>query len=133
MTDRILQELTLLRSYYPEVEYVKTGQWVMIRNYFLPSEPQWNKEKMDVCFQIPTGYPGCPPYGFCVPSDLRLEDKPPQNNYKMNAPVKPPFENTWGFFSWSTDSTWRVTADLVTWNNLTNFVRTFASRFKQGV
>ena len=132
MTDRISQELALLRSHYQEVEYFEEGQWVMIRNYLVPSELQWNKEKVDVCFQIPTGYPGCPPYGFYVPSNLLFEDSPPKNNYNLNPPVRPPFEHTWGFFSWINDSTWRATADLVSCSNLTNFVRTFADRLKQG-
>lgn len=133
MTKRIEQELSLLSSYYPAVEYVEEGQWFLIRDYVLPCAPTWNKEKMDVCFQVLTGYPGSPPYGFYVPSDLKYEGSPPQNNYKSTPPAIPPFEGSWGFFSWSHDSTWRATADMKAGSNLTNFARTFAGRLKQGV
>ena len=133
MMERIQQELTLLRNYYPEVEYVEAGQWILIRDYVLPSNPPWSKVKMEVCFQIPVAYPGAPPYGFYVPSDLKCGENPPQNNYKADPPAKPPFEGSWGLFSWSVSEPWRATADLKTGANLTNFVRTFADRLAQGV
>ena len=71
MTERIQQELLLLRSYYHQLEYVDVGHWVLIGNYTLPSDSQWNRDKVDICFQIPAAYPGAPPYGFYVPSDIK--------------------------------------------------------------
>ena len=133
MQERGKQELALLRSYFPGTEYVEGGQWVRVPDYPLPVDPPWNKQRMDVCFQIPPAYPGAPPYGFYVPADLRCGDSPPHNGYKTNLPAKPPFDGDWGFFSWSTDGPWRATADLRTGSNLTNFVQTFADRLRQGV
>lgn len=129
MQSRIDQELALLRKYYSSLEYQQNGQWVRIASHPLP--PDWNKKTTDVAFQIPIGYPGMPPYGIYVPLGLLYKDSVPKD-YKA-AENRPPFEGTWGIFSWTHDAPWKPTGDLITGTNLLNWVRGFSDRFKEGI
>lgn len=130
MDERIRQEIDLLKKEYPDLEFKEEVLWVLIPNFPLPSEV-WSKNSASVCFQIPPGYPGNPPYGFYVHEGLRLKgsnEKP--ENYEE--PAQTPFENTWGKLSWAHDNSWRATADISSGGNLLNFVRTFQVRLKEG-
>lgn len=129
MEDRIQQELTLLRSRFPKLEYQEEGRWIRIPNYPLPEG--WNLPTTDVAFQIPVGYPGTPPYGIYVPAGLTFSGASP-DNYKEPAPTQPPFGGTWGIFSWAPEGPWRATADIVSGSNLLNLGMGFADRFRQG-
>lgn len=129
MEERIQQELALLRSRYPTLEYKDEGRWVRIPSYPLPAG--WNRSATDVAFQIPVGYPGTPPYGFYTPAGLLFGGEKP-SNYQEPAPTQPPFGGTWGIFSWSPEGPWRATADLVSGSNLLNWVQGFADRFREG-
>jgi hypothetical protein len=131
MNERIEAELELLRHSYSEVEYVEAGQWVKIKGYPIPQSLSWNRQATDICFQIPAGYPGTPPYGFYVEAGIRHNGNPP-NSYQEPAQNSPPFQGVWGLFSWSIDSSWLPKADLRTGSNLLNFVRTFKDRFLEG-
>lgn len=128
MTERMAQELRLLKREYPDVEYREDGDW-----FWIPLLPLtgtiWNRGETPVCFQAPPGYPGNPPYGFYVPAGLRLIDGRLPNNYSEPAPT--PFEGQWGKFSWQHEN-WRATGDLLSGSNLLNFVRTFQHRFQEG-
>lgn len=62
MKERIDKELELLGQHFPHLEYRADGQWVRIPAYPLPSG--WTPQVPDVVFQIPTAFPGTPPYGF---------------------------------------------------------------------
>lgn len=130
MQSRIDQELVLLRKYYSSLEYQQNDQWIRIASYPLP--PDWNKEITDVAFQIPIGYPGAPPYGIYVPVGLLHKGSMP-NNYKEPAENRPPFDGTWGFFSWTHTDPWKPTGDLITGANLLNWVRGFSDRFREGI
>lgn len=131
MTDRIAQELELLKKDYPNLEFREEGQWVLLPEYTLATD-LWNKAVLPVCFQIPPAYPGEPPYGFCVQTDLVTKGagEKPANAYAE--PANTPFEGTWGKFSWQQDNSWHPTADLKSGSNLLDFVRTFQDRFKEG-
>jgi hypothetical protein len=131
MNDRIKEELELLRRNYSEVEYIDSGQWVKIKDYPIPQGLPWNRQTTDVCFQIPVGYPGTPPYGFYVAAGILYDGSPP-NNYQEPAQNSPPFQGVWGLFSWSHGSGWLPKADLRTGSNLLNFVRTLKDRFLEG-
>jgi len=131
MNDRIKEELELLRRSYSTVEYNDAGQWVKINGYAIPAGSSWNRQTTDVCFQIPLGYPGTPPYGFYVPGGILCDGSPP-NSYQEPAQNSPPFSGAWGFFSWQQDSGWLPKADLRTGSNLFNFVGTFKDRFMEG-
>jgi len=131
MSERIKEELELLHQNYSNIEYIEAGQWVRIRDYPIPAGLPWNRQVTDVCFQIPPGYPGAPPYGFYVPAGIMFDGSLP-NSYTEPAQNKPPFEGMWGMFSWSVDSAWLPKADLRAGSNLLNFVRTFKDRFLEG-
>lgn len=130
MNERIEQELKLLKREFPNLEYKEDIMWIYIPEYKLPPNI-WNRDCVAVCFQIPAGYPGNPPYGFFVEGGLYLKgtnEKP--SNYEE--PVQTPFGGNWGKFSWSHDNSWRATSDLTLGSNLLNFVRSFRDRLKQG-
>ncbi len=130
MDDRIEQELDLLRRHYSEVHYLEEGYWVLIQDYQIPPGPAWNCQASDIIFQIPSGYPGTPPYGFYVPSGISCDGRAPES-YKEPAENKPPWPGEWGFFSWQHDG-WRPSADLLSGSNLVNLVRSFSRRFEEG-
>jgi hypothetical protein len=129
MEERIKKELDLLRKRYPDLEYREDGHWIRIPAYSLPAG--WNRSSTDVAFQIPVGYPGTPPYGIYVPAGLMFKGNKP-NNYQEPAQNQPPFEGSWGIFSWRPRDQWRATANLVTGSNLLNWVMGFADRFREG-
>ncbi len=130
MEDRIQQELKLLRSRFPNLEYREEGRWIRIPSY--PVTEGWSRSATEVTFQIPTSHPGAPPYGIYVPVGLTFRGEPP-NNYREPAPSQPPFGGSWGIFSWAPlDGQWRPTADIITGSNLLNWVLGFADRFREG-
>lgn len=132
MNNRIEKELALLRSFYNKVTYTEEGRWVLIEDYQLTHELPWNRQKTNICFQIPVAYPGAPPYGFYVPSGILHENKVPKS-YQEPAKNKPPFPpERWGFFSWAKKSEWKPTDDPQTGSNLLNFVISFKDRFLEG-
>jgi hypothetical protein len=130
LSDRIDEELALLRTRYPNLEYKSAGQWVRIPAYALPAG--WAPASTDIAFTIPTGFPGTPPYGIYVPSGIRYKDATPQN-YTEPAASAPPFPGGWGMFSWAPDDgAWRPTSSPRTGPNLLNYVQGFAVRFREG-
>jgi hypothetical protein len=129
MQQRIAEELSLLRTRYPGLEYLENGQWAKISDY--PVADGWNPRSTPVVFQILPGHPGTPPYGFYVPVGLRYQGATP-NNYTEPAKQQPPFDGTWGLFSWQ-PSEWRPAADVRSGANLLNWVLGFATRFREGV
>src|SRR5581483_11707929 len=130
MQERIDQELTLLRTRYPDLQYQQDGQWVYIPSYSVTEG--WNRATTPVAFQIRVGYPGTPPYAFYVPVGITYKDVRP-NNYVEPTPQQPPFPGPWGVFSWSHSEDWRPTADPRTGSNLLNWVLGFRQRFVEGV
>lgn len=131
MADRIDEELMLLRTRFPDIEYVPEGRWVRIPTYHLPGD--WSRAATEVAFQIQAGHPGAPPYGIYVPASLLFRDARP-NNYTEPANNHPPFPGTWGVFSWQPDDgQWRPAAELTKGSNLLNWVLGFAARFREGV
>ncbi len=128
MRDRIEAELDHLRTRYPELEYRPDGRWVRIPSYPLP--PGWNRSETDIAFQIPTQYPGNPPYGFYVPTGLTYNGQRPNNCADNNTP---PFDASWMLFSWQPDGNWAPGADLRSGHNLLNWVMGFWQRFAEGV
>lgn len=132
MKERIENEIQLLKEYYQKVEYIENGQWVHIESYPIPSGLKCNRTSTDVCFQIPPQYPGTPPYGFYVPAGILFDGNKPKD-YNEPVPNNPPFSGNWGLFSWTIETGWHPTVDLLKGSNLLNFVRTFKDRFIEGV
>lgn len=129
MEDRIRKEIQLLRTRYEEVEYRPEGRWV--RLWPVPTAPGWTVDPLPAAFQIPTGYPGTPPYGFYVPSGLTFNGKAPQN-CQPSPSSPPPFQGGWMMLSWTHQQGWHATSDLVTGSNLLNWALSFSDRFEEG-
>ena len=125
---RVEQELELLRRNFPQLEYLAAGQWVRIPQYGLP-DSIWDRDCVEVCFQIPEQIPGQPPYGFYVRPNLNLKNGQQILNYAYPAPTG--FGGDWGKFSWQL-AVWAPTADLVSGTNMVNFARSFVDRFTEG-
>ncbi len=130
MEGRIKKEIELLKKHFKKVHFAKNGQGILIEDYKIPADLPWNSQLTNVCFKIPDGYPGTPPYGFYVPKGILCDGHVPES-YKESADNKPPFPGEWGFFSWE-QVNWHPTADLVSGTNLLNFVMSFRERFKGG-
>ncbi|MDE2823496.1 MAG: hypothetical protein OXK79_08320 [Chloroflexota bacterium] len=130
MSDRITEELALIRREFPDVVYREEGRWVLISSYPLPAG--WNRVVTDVVFQIGEGHPATPPYGFYVPSGIQFQGTAP-NNYTDQASNKPPFDKAWSFFSWAPEvGHWKPAAAAHAGSNLLHWVRGFGERFREG-
>jgi len=66
-----------------------------------------------------------------VPIGIQFQNSKP-DNYVEPANNQPPFNGSWGVFSWSPENGWRATADLIKGSNLLNWVLGFANRFSDG-
>ncbi len=130
MEERVKIEIEMLRTRYPDLEISQDEKWVRIPSYSLPAD--WKPQATDVCFQIPVGYPGAPPYGIYVPVGLLFQDKHPANSYTEPAPAQPPFPGTWAIFSWQPVQ-WFPKAEPVSGSNLLNWVIGFMERFREGI
>ena len=130
MLERVEAELMLIRSRFPEVEYLEDGCWFRMPSYPLPEG--WSRSETDVAFQIAPGYPGQPPYGFYVPSGILFQDNTPKS-YTDHASAQPPFCREWGFFSWApVEGQWKPAVDVRQGSNLLNWVSGFGERFRDG-
>ncbi len=128
MNERMAQELRLLRTRFPNLDYRDDGQWVLLPGWRVPTT-LWDHKHIDICFQIPGGYPGQKPYGFYVSPRIALRDGRHPNNFTDSG--EPPFAGEWRKFSWDAPE-WRATVDLSTGCNLLNWVFTFDHRFAEG-
>ena len=128
MDVRIDSELELLRRYFPALQFLGELRWLRLPGYKLP-KGIWDRDRADIAFQIPIGYPGQKPYGFYVNPRLNLLTGANIDNSTPS--TEPPFEGDWLKFSWDMPE-WRPTADLQTGTNLLNFALSFADRLQQG-
>ena len=126
--ERIGAELELLRSAYPNLEYLAAGHWVRIPRYRLDPE-LWGRESCEVCFQIPEQIPAQAPYGFYVRPGLALAHGGDIQNYSYPAPTG--IGSDWGKFSWQL-LTWAANAELVAGTNMLNFARSIGDRLREG-
>lgn len=123
------EELALLRERYEQVDYVTEGRWIRVQP--VRTGAGWSQDPVPAAFQIPSGYPGTPPYGFYVPAGLTYNGREPQS-YQRAPSTQPPFEGEWDMFSWQQDGDWRAKVDVVTGSNLLNWIRSFRDRFAEG-
>lgn len=130
MEERIQQEFLLIRKYFPNCKIDENKRWILLPNFKLPEGLSWNKTIMDICIEIRPGYPGTPPYGIYVPSDLRFDGKEPQS-WQLKASNHPSFSGSWGMISWSPIQ-WMPGSDVIRGSNLLNFILSFSDRFKEG-
>ena len=130
--ERLEQELELLRSGYPDLEYrlVDGANWVRIPAYPVPDgwvaadEPV---AAVEIVFQIPQV--GQAPYAFRTRPVITLAGGGAPSNY--TAPVFTPWGNEFAQFSWSPLETWVPKTDIRAGANMLNFARSFADRLKE--
>lgn len=125
MNERATQELALVRTRYPGLDFLEAGQWVRIPRYPAPAGI-WTIAEVDAAFQIPDSV-GIRPYAFYVRPRLVLRTGDPVHNYTETTT---PFGGEWGKFSWEIE--WRPADDLHTGTNILDFVVSFAARLRQG-
>ena len=128
MNERIEQELALLRTVYPDLEWYPDTFWVRFPSYALPNGV-WKQSEIELAFQMPQNLPGQQPYGFWVRPSLELADGRAPNNYTFPASI--PLGADWGQFSWS-PMVWQPQAEITVGSNMLNFVRSIADRLREG-
>lgn len=126
MSERIAQELDLIRSRYPRLEFREDDFWARIPDYPLPAE--WGREQTEVAFRVPPDLFGQQPYGFWVHPPLKLPGGGVPSN--SSGPVATGFGEGWQQFSWSPDG-WQPGPDPRSGANLLDFVRSFARRLAE--
>lgn len=132
--ERLEQELALLRSAYPDLEYLAADggvHWVRIPAYPVPGG--WAHAgnaitAAEIAFQIPT-QPGQAPYAFYVRPAFTLADGGTPGNYSGGALT--PWGNDFAQFSWAPSEPWAPKADISAGANMLRFARSFADRFKE--
>lgn len=129
MSERLPEELELLRTAFPDLEHRNDGgrDWVRIPSYSLPPG-LWSRTAVEVAFEIPPQV-GQAPYGFYVRPGLTLASDAPPDRYTSSAAT--PWGSDWGKFSWSPMS-WTPKADIRAGANMLNFARSVADRFAEG-
>jgi hypothetical protein len=124
MHSRVLEEIKLLQKQHPDLRHGDQLDWVLIPELVLPVG-RFNKERTQVMFRIPVGYPQTGPDNFFTDVDLRLRDgsTPLAFNANSNSGSGPaPVPGDWGWFSWHPQS-WRPAAAIEKGDNLLGFVR----------
>jgi hypothetical protein len=125
---RIGKEVLLLQKNFEYVEYkeVNNLHWFKIDGYSLPSP--LSPETIQVVFSVTVGHPVPKPYGFYVPTGVKLGDQ----ILNLNSPQhSPPFAGNWRFASWDVEN-WRPGADITTGDNLWGWARSFRNRLLEG-
>jgi hypothetical protein len=128
MNERIEQEIGLLRTVYPDLEWHPDTFWVRIPSYSLPQDI-WCQSKAELAFQMPQNLPGQQPYGFWVRPNLELAGGGAPGNYTY--PISIALGDGWGQFSWS-PSAWQPQTEITAGANMLNFVRSIAERLREG-
>jgi hypothetical protein len=127
VSERIEQELTLLRAVYPDLEWRPDTFWARIPAYPVPRGP-WQATVTEAAFRIPPTA-GEQPYAFFVRPGLAAIDGRPITNYTY--PVSTCFGDGWGQFSWAPE-VWAPHVEITRGSNMLNFVRSFADRLREG-
>jgi hypothetical protein len=126
MNGRLALELSLLRTRFPDLRFDEVGRWVLLPTYPLP--PGWSASETRIAFPIQTGHPATPPYGLCIPEDLRFKDAVPGNS---SSPASVPFPGAWRQMSWAPES-WQPAAEPQNGSNLVQWALGFSQRFNEG-
>jgi len=124
---RLEQELSLLRTAYPDLEYrlVDGLHWARIPCYPVPKG--WSAQAVEIAFQIPA-QAGQAPYAFFVRPSLQLANGNPPTNYTPTAVT--PWGSDFAQFSWSPVEQWVAKADIREGANMLDFAHSFADRFE---
>jgi len=134
MQPRIVEELSLLRGAYADVQHKEAGgqDWFLLPTYLFPDGWLLGATpiiRAPICFPINVGYPGAQPYSFSTPAGITFRGQPPVNAKETQAP---PFDGQWCEFSWQPEE-WKPTGDVRKGSNLLIWARGFAARLREGV
>jgi hypothetical protein len=127
VTERIEQELILLRAVYPDLEWRPDAFWARIPDYAVPPA-LWEPPEVEVAFRIPPTV-GEQPYAFWIRPGLRAIGGRQITNYTH--PTSTCFGDGWGQFSWAPE-VWAPHVEITRGSNMLNFVRSFADRLREG-
>ena len=132
--ERLEQELELLKSGYPDLEYREIGgeHWVRIPAYAIGEGWFAGGERVDtveIVFAIPTQV-GQAPYAFRTRPGITLAGGTVPSNYTA-APVSTPWGDHFAQFSWSPLEGWVPKTEIRAGANMLNFARSFADRLKE--
>ncbi|MBC8065590.1 MAG: hypothetical protein H7Y17_12215 [Chlorobia bacterium] len=127
-SQRIEDELELLKVRHPDLEFVEEGLWVKLPGINLPQG--WSPGGVDILFQFKSGYPQEVFYGFFTPTGMLINEVTPQN-YTNVAEAQPPFPGTtWAFFSGNPDP-WQPKAEIQSGSNVLTWVQSIHARFME--
>lgn len=123
MMERVLAELELIRSQYPDLEFREVDFWARIPDYPVPAG--WGREHTEVAFQVPRDLFGQQPYGFWVHPPLEVPGGGVPSS--TSGPVATGFGEGWQQFSWAPDG-WQPGPEPRSGSSLLDFVRSFGRR-----
>jgi len=132
-SERLEQELALLRTAYPDLEYhlAEEAHWVRIPAYPVPAGWAYQGtaiSEAEIAFQIPT-QAGQAPYAFYVRPAFSLAAGGTPSNYTATATT--PWGGDFAQFSWSPNEPWIPKAEIRAGANMLNFARSFAERLRE--
>jgi len=126
MTERIQEELELIRSFFPDLEYREQEHWVRIPAYPVPEA--WGVTASEVAFKMPPGLPNEPPYGFWVHPPLALPGGGVPTN--TSGPIATGFGDGWQQYSWAPE-VWNPAEEVRQGTNMLDFARSIGDRLKE--
>jgi len=127
LLDRRLQEIELLRKKYGPLEQGANLEWVLFKEFPLPSG--WNRSTTPLLVLIPSGYPMVPPDNFYVQTGLRLASGAMPSNFSEG---QNQLGQQWAQFSFHVQKEeWRPTAGILEGDNLLTFMLGVERRLKE--
>lgn len=118
MLERRLKEVELLRQHYGELEHGPNVEWIIFKDFRLPSG--WNRTGTRLLVIVPPGYPMTPPDNFYVEPGLKLSSGAGTANYSETVSQ---LGQNWGQFSYHVEAgDWKASADILCGHNLLTFM-----------
>ena len=132
-TERLNQELALLCTAYPDLEYlhIDGAHWVRIPAYTVPGGWAYQNvaiSEAEIAFQIPA-QAGQAPYAFYVHPAFTLAAGGTPSNYTATATT--PWGSDFAQFSWAPNEPWIPRAEIRAGANMLNFAHSFAERLSE--
>ena len=125
MSERVADEIELVRTRHPKLQHGTGRDWVLIPDYQLPPG-RYNRSATTLLFLIPAGYPITAIDNFFVETGLRFGNGqtgiPAYNEGSTPGSGAPPIPGNWGWFSWH-PNTWRPAATIEGGDNLLTYLR----------
>ena len=133
MTNWVAEELALLKTFWPDLEYEANGHWIFKRDYQVPAG--WSRLHADIAIRIPPNLPAEQPYGFWVRGGLSWEESGTPGSYTFPASEPVPFApgDQWGKFSWQMqDGVWKPGERPGAGTGMIQFAMSINRRLREG-